>query len=61
MFWGFIELNRSISSCTSFIFIKYKLFLLINKIICMGKVDSLFLPEKKLHVTENKSSSRELR
>jgi len=42
------------SSCSGFIFIKYnvELFLLIDNIICMGKVDSLFLPEK-LHVIEN--------
>ena len=60
-FGEFPEPNRSTSSCSSFIFIKYGigLFLLIDKIICMGKVDSLFLPEK-LHVIENKSSSWEL-
>jgi len=38
-----MELNQSASSCSSFIFIKYnvELFLLIDKIICVGKVDSL--------------------
>ena len=60
-FGGFTELNRSTNSCSSFIFIKYniELFLQIDKMIYMGKVDSLFLPEK-LHVIENKSSSWEL-
>jgi len=58
---GFTELNRSASSCSNLIFIKntVELFLLIDKIICMRKVGSLFLPET-LHVIENKSSSWEL-
>ena len=49
MFWGIHRTN---------FFIKYNidLFFLIDKIICMGRVDSLFLPEK-IHVIENKSSS----
>ena len=54
----FTELNQSTSSCSSLIFIKYniELFLLIDKISCTGKVDSLFFPEK-WYVIENKSSS----
>jgi len=45
---GFTELNRSTCSCGGFIFIKYNVeyVLLIDQIICMGKVDSLFLPQK---------------
>ena len=46
-FRRFAELNRSSSSCSSSILIKYnvELFLLIDKIICMEKDNSLFLPE----------------
>jgi len=42
------ELSRSKGYCSRFIFIKYnvELFLLIDKIIRMGKDNSLFLPEK---------------
>ena len=60
-FGGFTELNRSTSSFSSLIFIKYKveLILPIDKIICKGKVDNLILPDK-LHVIENKSWSWEL-
>ena len=50
-FWG---IHRTKSLCKFFVAVSFllnmtlNLFLLINKIICMGKVDSLFLPEKSL-------------